>query len=65
MTMVKRFKSWGLAALLGLASLGAAHAQPAAPFPSQPIKLVLSYPPGGVMDPVARLLAPYLTQGLG
>ena len=65
MMTIKTFKAWGLAVMLGLASVGAVQAQPAAPFPSQPIKLVLSYPPGGVMDPVARLLAPYLTQELG
>lgn len=65
MMTIKAFRKWGLAAMLGITSLATALAQPAAPFPSQPIKLILSYPPGGVMDPVARLLAPHLTQELG
>ncbi len=48
--------------------LGAAFAtasQAAAPWPSQPIRLIVPYPPGGSVDNLARLLAPALGQRLG
>ncbi len=66
----RKFKIWGVAALMGLASIASlaplqASAQTPDNFPSQPIKLVLSYPPGGVVDPVARLLGPHLSKELG
>lgn len=34
-------------------------------FPSRNISIVVPYPPGGVVDPVARLLAPALAKELG
>lgn len=40
-----------------------AHAQAA--WPSKPISLVVTYPPGGGADGMARLLAPRLSQALG
>lgn len=56
-------KSWRrLAALAVFSCVAATGALAQDGFPSQPIKLTLSYPPGGVMDPVARLLAPYLSE---
>jgi len=36
-----------------------------APFPSRPITMVVPYPPGGVVDPVARVIAPMLARELG
>jgi tripartite-type tricarboxylate transporter receptor subunit TctC len=55
-----------LLALLLLLGPGApAVAQDAAGFPSRPIQLVVPYPPGGVVDPVARLLAPRLSATFG
>lgn len=62
LTSIKR---WATIALAGLGALTMAPVQAAADFPTQPIRLVLSYPPGGVMDPVARLMAPHLSQELG
>ncbi|HYF16981.1 MAG TPA: tripartite tricarboxylate transporter substrate binding protein [Ramlibacter sp.] len=51
-----------LAAGLGTAALPAARAQA---WPSRPIRLVLPYPPGGALEPIARLLAQDLTKKLG
>lgn len=49
------------AALLALA--GASQAQ--APFPSQTIRIIIPFSPGGTNDILARLLAPKLTEALG
>nr|WP_232834645.1 tripartite tricarboxylate transporter substrate binding protein [Rhodoferax ferrireducens] len=41
------------------------HAQTAPAWPSKPIILVVTYPPGGGADTMARLLAPKLGEALG
>jgi len=41
------------------------HAQTVAPWPSKPISLVVTYPPGGGADAMARLIAPKLGEALG
>lgn len=51
------------AVLIWLILAGSAHSQNA--FPSKPIQLVVPFPPGGVVDPVARLMAPLLSKALG
>ncbi|WPB55313.1 tripartite tricarboxylate transporter substrate binding protein [Xylophilus sp. GOD-11R] len=55
-----------LAALAALAT-GAAPAQPVAPmaFPTKPVRLVVTYPPGGTVDAVARILGPKLSARWG
>src|SRR5260221_11345822 len=40
-------------------------AAPAADYPSQTIKIVVPFPPGGGVDVVARLIAPRLGESLG
>lgn len=52
---------WLIASVLALAAF-AAQAQT---WPSKPIKLVVSYPPGGTVDAVARIIATPLSQRLG
>lgn len=66
--MTKRLKttrrSLPLLALLLLASASASFAQSAA-WPSKPITMVVTYPPGGGADVMARLIAPKLGEALG
>ncbi|HEY4372002.1 MAG TPA: tripartite tricarboxylate transporter substrate binding protein [Burkholderiales bacterium] len=52
-----------LRALALLACCAAAHA--ADPYPSQPIRLLIGFPPGGTTDVVGRLVAQELGEGLG
>lgn len=52
-------------ALLGAALLSAAGPVWAQGFPSQPLRLIPPYPPGGGTDTVARLLVPHLIAQLG
>lgn len=48
--------------LLGLAAVPALHAQTAASYPSQPIKLIIPFAPGGSSDIVGRAFAQYLAE---
>src|SRR5450631_2429754 len=50
-----------LAAIACIVS-GTVHAQN---WPSQPIRIIVPFPPGGTTDQVARLLQPYLQQAFG
>jgi tripartite-type tricarboxylate transporter receptor subunit TctC len=61
-----RFKSIGWMALVTAALCGAAtsgFAQTA--YPTKPITLVVTYPPGGGADAMARLIAPKMGEALG
>jgi tripartite-type tricarboxylate transporter receptor subunit TctC len=53
---------------LGAATLGAAGgalAQPAAPFPSKPLRMVVGFPAGGAADVLTRIMAQALGKQLG
>jgi tripartite-type tricarboxylate transporter receptor subunit TctC len=59
-----------VAILLALLCVDFAHAQVggaggADKYPSRPVKVLLPFPPGGVVDVMARLLAQKLTENLG
>jgi tripartite-type tricarboxylate transporter receptor subunit TctC len=53
----------GLAAACALPGLSSHAASP--PWPSRPVRLIVVYPPGGVSDGMARVLAEPLSQSLG
>ncbi|MGH6625398.1 MAG: tripartite tricarboxylate transporter substrate binding protein [Burkholderiaceae bacterium] len=56
----------GCAALLGIAGLaGQAHAVDPASFPDKPMRLIVTFPPGGGTDALARLIATELSQSVG
>ncbi|MFN5882950.1 MAG: Bug family tripartite tricarboxylate transporter substrate binding protein, partial [Burkholderiales bacterium] len=51
------------AAVLVHAAAGPARAQ--TPYPSRPIRLIVPFPPGGLIDQMARLMGPRLARELG
>jgi tripartite-type tricarboxylate transporter receptor subunit TctC len=55
-----RFAAIALAALL--AGAGTALAQD---YPTRPVKIIVSYPPGGTTDVLARIIAQWLTDKMG
>jgi len=55
----------GMSTAAWLAPMQAALAQPAAAWPTKPVTLVVTYPPGGGADTMARLIAPRLGEALG
>jgi tripartite-type tricarboxylate transporter receptor subunit TctC len=57
-----RLAPLALVALAGLTAAGAASAQA---WPSKPVRIVVPFPPGGIVDTVARQLQPRLQVALG
>jgi tripartite-type tricarboxylate transporter receptor subunit TctC len=64
--MKRRQFQAGLLALAGGSALGSAHAQsrPGGPggFPNKPIKLIVPYPAGGIVDAVMRAVSDPLSR---
>lgn len=60
---VRRRLRWAAPALA--LALGAAVPAAAQSFPSQPLRFVVPFPPGGGLDAVARILAPELQKSMG
>ena len=50
---------------IGIVALLAAGAATAQSFPSKPVRLISPYPPAGVNDLLARIIAPKLSEYLG
>ena len=62
--MRRRTCTAALAALATLALPAMAQAQPGG-YPSQPIRMIVTFPPGGSADAVVRMLVPRLNETLG
>ena len=62
-TMQALFARVGLSIALALTVVSGAHAQDA--YPSRPIRLIVTFPPGGSTDVMARVLQPRLVELLG
>jgi tripartite-type tricarboxylate transporter receptor subunit TctC len=54
-----------VSALLGVVALAAAFAANAQNWPARPVKMIVSFAPGGGADIIARTLAPLLSEALG
>jgi tripartite-type tricarboxylate transporter receptor subunit TctC len=55
----------GLGIVLLAAAAGLAQAQPSSSYPSQPVRLIVPWPPGGGVDTSARIVSVPLGQRLG
>lgn len=63
---MRRYPALAAAALaFGMMTSQPTAAQGSAPYPSKPVKIIVSFPPGGSADQIARLLAPVLSERLG
>ncbi len=54
----------GIAAVAAVGAMFAAHAT-AQTYPNRPIRMIVTQPPGGASDTMARLVSPKLTEALG
>jgi tripartite-type tricarboxylate transporter receptor subunit TctC len=62
MTLFDRFiRSMGLGLLLAIPSIGSAQQT----YPNKPIRLIVPFPPGGSVDPIARMIGQKLSDRLG
>jgi tripartite-type tricarboxylate transporter receptor subunit TctC len=58
-------RAWIPAACVGTALLVTAMSAAAQAWPAKPVKMIVTYPPGGTVDVVARVIAPKLSARLG
>ncbi len=64
-SLVRKFRVITLLALGALAGTSVTFAQTAVNYPNKPVTLVVTYPPGGGADAMARLIAPKMSEALG
>ncbi len=62
---MQRFRFFRTAALMAMAVLALPSVVLAQAWPAKTVRLVVNFPPGGTIDPIARAVAPVLTQALG
>src|SRR5436853_1545879 len=62
---MKKTQRLGTALIAISLGVAAPSAWPADTYPSKPIRLIVTFPPGGSADIVARAMQPRLTQKLG
>jgi tripartite-type tricarboxylate transporter receptor subunit TctC len=55
----------GVRIAMALAAVALAHAASAQQYPWKPIRYIVAFPPGGIADISARVIAPKLADGLG
>jgi tripartite-type tricarboxylate transporter receptor subunit TctC len=60
MSMIVRVAAAGFAVLLSMTAIAAAQG-----YPNRPIRLIVTFPPGGSTDLLARALQPHLEKALG
>jgi tripartite-type tricarboxylate transporter receptor subunit TctC len=60
--MINKFRAILVCTAVVLSAFGTASAQPVAPYPSKPIRLIVPFPPGGGTDILSRLIANKLTE---
>jgi tripartite-type tricarboxylate transporter receptor subunit TctC len=65
MTPVLRIATLFAALIATLPAAAPAHAQGGAAYPNRPVKVLLPFPPGGLVDVMGRLLAQKLSDNLG
>ena len=65
MRITPELKRFALAAAMLTAAGGAAFAQSTAPYPNKPVHVVITFPPGGSIDVVPRIVAQKLIERWG
>lgn len=62
---IRKLFNLGLAVVAIIAFTPSSHGQTAARYPSGPVKLIVPYAPGGLVDTIARQIGNVLSPGLG
>ena len=65
MRNTRKLKHIAFAAAIYVAGSGAAFAQSTASYPNKPVRVVITFPPGGSIDVIPRIVGQKLTERLG